>query len=383
MKQFIDEPEGFYIYVHKRATDGKVFYVGKGKNKRYCRFDNRSKLWLNIVNKHGLIIDIVKDKLQEWYAFELEYELIALHGRRDVDKGFLVNHTDGGEGMSGHVVTEDQKAKMRGRTKELSALYDNNLYTLNNYRTGETVEMTKTDMYNTFGITYAGLLRKSRGVASTYKGWYIPGEITRAEIDARLNEFKAEYCVNTDNTVYKLINIDSLEEFTGTRLNFLRVKGFKLDPLLHGSCLVRKRWTTVNIFKENGLSKLRNIGKGITNGRTDKTVYTFVNLISDELFVGTRIDFENEMQIKIGPLFHVKKNKTEPSLTQKHWCLLDNKELVLERQSGFYSKHTFMNTKTGDIFTGSRIEFQIKYKLNIKNLFVNNRTSHLNWIIVK
>lgn len=90
----------FYVYLHKRKTDGRVFYVGKGTSNRAWTSYSRSKFWKSIVDKHGLIVEIVSSDLQEWAAFELEASLIALYGRKDSGLGYLCNHSDGGEGNS-------------------------------------------------------------------------------------------------------------------------------------------------------------------------------------------------------------------------------------------------------------------------------------------
>lgn len=91
----------YYVYLHRKASSGEVFYVGKGKTRRaYDKF-GRSKWWQRTVAKHGLIVEIKESGLQEWYAFEREAELIAYYGRSDLNQGALVNTTDGGEGASG------------------------------------------------------------------------------------------------------------------------------------------------------------------------------------------------------------------------------------------------------------------------------------------
>ncbi len=113
----------FYVYLHRRLTDGKVFYVGKGRRSRSTRQSTRSKHWLNIVNKHGFYVEFYATGLQEWYAFELEIQLIAYYGREN-----LCNYTDGGEGCSGRMVSEEQKQKLRDlfSGKCLNGLYGNN-----------------------------------------------------------------------------------------------------------------------------------------------------------------------------------------------------------------------------------------------------------------
>ena len=42
----------YYIYFHINKTTGKVFYVGKGKDRRAWRKEGRSYYWNNIVNKY-------------------------------------------------------------------------------------------------------------------------------------------------------------------------------------------------------------------------------------------------------------------------------------------------------------------------------------------
>lgn len=96
----------FYVYVHKRASDGRVFYVGKGRNFRAFSKKGRNEYWHRIVAKHGYTVEIVQSGMQEWWAFELECELIALYGREN-----LCNLTDGGEGVSGAIRSEESKRK--------------------------------------------------------------------------------------------------------------------------------------------------------------------------------------------------------------------------------------------------------------------------------
>lgn len=104
-------PKDFYVYLHRRATTGEVFYVGKGRGKRAKVSTKRSKHWHAIVAKHGLIIEFVAVGLREWYALELETELISYYGRLDLGEGPLINLCDGGEGLSGHKPSLETRAK--------------------------------------------------------------------------------------------------------------------------------------------------------------------------------------------------------------------------------------------------------------------------------
>ena len=90
-----------YVYEHYIPGQELPFYVGKGYGYRAYQKGNRNRWWKNIVNKYGVIVKIVKDKVTEEQANKLEKELISKYGRRDLGTGVLVNMTDGGEGVRG------------------------------------------------------------------------------------------------------------------------------------------------------------------------------------------------------------------------------------------------------------------------------------------
>lgn len=104
----MQKPKDFYVYLHRRATDGKVFYVGKGTGKRaFEKSISRNAYWNRVVAKHGYIIEFYATGLQEWFALELEIQLIAYYGREN-----LCNLTDSGEGSSGYIFSKESKIKM-------------------------------------------------------------------------------------------------------------------------------------------------------------------------------------------------------------------------------------------------------------------------------
>ena len=102
----------FYVYVHRKATDGSVFYVGKGKGRRAWNKTHRSDYWKRVSDKYGLIVDIVLRFSSEMCALSFEMALIKLYGREN-----LCNLTDGGEGTSGYKVTDVTKRKISDSVK--------------------------------------------------------------------------------------------------------------------------------------------------------------------------------------------------------------------------------------------------------------------------
>jgi len=86
----------FYVYVHHRLSDGKIFYVGKGRKKRAWSVYRSNPYWKNTVAIHGFRAAIYESGLSEKEAFALEKRLIA---ELKESGASLVNRTDGGDGV--------------------------------------------------------------------------------------------------------------------------------------------------------------------------------------------------------------------------------------------------------------------------------------------
>jgi group I intron endonuclease len=137
-----------YLYTHTRLDTNEVFYVGIGSDKDYSRAyttHKRNKFWKNIVNKTKYEV-IIKEDNKTWdEIIQLEKYWISYYGRRDLNKGTLVNLTDGGEGTYGRLHSEETKAKIgkKSKLKVFSKEYREKLSKVtkgkNNHRYGKPV----------------------------------------------------------------------------------------------------------------------------------------------------------------------------------------------------------------------------------------------------
>jgi hypothetical protein len=111
----------YYVYILRDPRkENEPFYVGKGKDKRAKSHTNSNNddnpFKTNVINKikaAGLepIIEYHSENLTEGIAFIQEISLIKKYGRRDLGLGPLTNLTDGGEGSSGHIRSEEAQEK--------------------------------------------------------------------------------------------------------------------------------------------------------------------------------------------------------------------------------------------------------------------------------
>jgi hypothetical protein len=99
----------YYVYIHKKLTDGSVFYVGRGKGKRKTSRQNRNNHWKNIVAKHGFNVEVIEECL----TFEQSNEREIFWIQKYRDEGvILANITLGGGGVAGRKRTEDEKYRI-------------------------------------------------------------------------------------------------------------------------------------------------------------------------------------------------------------------------------------------------------------------------------
>jgi hypothetical protein len=99
-----------YVYRHIRVDKNEPFYIGIGNDKHFRRARQkirRNKIWYDIVNKTEFETEILIDNISWEDACKKEKEFILLYGRIDKKNGILANMTDGGNGTSGRIMSEE------------------------------------------------------------------------------------------------------------------------------------------------------------------------------------------------------------------------------------------------------------------------------------
>jgi hypothetical protein len=117
----------FYVYLHSAPERG-VFYVGKGIEARCKRIPRTHNIHHSrIIEKYGIknISVTLIPCASEQHAFELEIEMIASLKKAGVK---LANMTEGGEGASGYIHSEESKAKISIASSSRSELFRNKIY---------------------------------------------------------------------------------------------------------------------------------------------------------------------------------------------------------------------------------------------------------------
>ena len=103
-----------YTYAYLRE-DRTPYYIGKGTRKRIYSKNKRVK-----PPKDKSRIIFLKQNLTEEEAFKHEIYMIDVFGRKDLGTGILHNRTEGGEGISGWFLSEENKKNISDSKKNPS-----------------------------------------------------------------------------------------------------------------------------------------------------------------------------------------------------------------------------------------------------------------------
>lgn len=143
----------FYLYEMINPNKGLPFYVGKGKLNRYTNHFNfnssknhyKINTIKNILSKNEkVIIKIIFRSDDELLVLKKENELVLKYGRLNNGTGILTNLTDGGEGLSGFIPSDE----LRKRWSESRKGQDNGMYNKKHTQTSkEKISNTKKEKY--------------------------------------------------------------------------------------------------------------------------------------------------------------------------------------------------------------------------------------------
>jgi hypothetical protein len=103
----------FYTYAYLRLKDRTPYYIGKGQGNRAWA---KHRKGISVPKDLSRIL-ILKSGLSEEEAWRHEIYMVAVFGRKDLGTGILHNRTDGGEGASGAVRSEEFKRKVGDRVR--------------------------------------------------------------------------------------------------------------------------------------------------------------------------------------------------------------------------------------------------------------------------
>lgn len=347
---------GFYVYIHRRKTTGEVFYIGKGRRRRAWSSSGRNKHWGYVAKKHGFTVEIYTSNLQEWYAFELEKDLIAYYGRVQDNTGPLVNYTDGGEGPSG---LDCPSA-------------DLNSYNFYNYKTGQTFSGLRINFKKHFNVDPAPLFQKqSDRVDINVAGWLLYDKEIPSEV--RIGS-AGKLGTKLDKTVYNFINMKSGEVYQGTKLDFREKTGLETGNMFHKG-VANKHWFCIEV--SDLMNMYYSVNEGRPNPNADNSIYTFENFNGD-VFTGTRLEMAETNKVKTEVLFCI-----NPVLTCKGWFLQEKKEEVFKSKNDF-DKYTFYNINTGESLLTTRRKFQDSHMdVAIHHVLDGNCTTIKGWTVLE
>lgn len=207
----------FYVYIHRRATDNTIFYVGKGNGRRAWARSGRNRHWKFVEQKHGFKAEIVRSGMSEACAFTLEAIVV-----RNIGIENLANLCLGGGGATGWKHTDEAKKRI-GEGGKGRPLHPNSLKALQARRGAKLSDEHKAKI----GMANKGRTRTMpdeirRKIAASHIG-IRPSAETLAKMSAsKMGQRKREQNNKFDRTI-RVFRHDAHGEFVGPSYD-LRVK---------------------------------------------------------------------------------------------------------------------------------------------------------------
>lgn len=210
----------FYVYAHRRESDGRIFYVGKGTGRRAFNFTHRSVLWKRCYAKHGCKVEIIFNDLPEVCAFSIEKAMIASIGRSR-----LANLSDGGEGVSSPS-DETRRLKSKRFSGAGNPQHDPIVHVFWNKDYGK-IFCTKHTFRKCFGFESSLVSRLVSGGLKTLKGWrlYENKEIKAGKDGPNKSTLRMDYLfTNEDGRIFRGNPHDFCKEFALDKTNVYKLR---------------------------------------------------------------------------------------------------------------------------------------------------------------
>lgn len=351
----------YYVYIHRKKSDNSIFYVGKGSGVRAWDLVKRNELWKKVANKYGVKVEIYKKGMQEWYAYEIEKDLILKHGKISNKTGILTNITDGGDGGGSAFPCWKKDVEVR------------NYY---NPATEDFFSGTRDDFKRKFGFSINPLFAKKN---KQYKGW-VKADASEEDVERVIHGTYGKFNPNKDSSIYKMINFKTGEVFIGTRVDFKAKFGYKLDALysLKTKSKFLKGWYIDGSVSQEEIMAAESNYTGIYNPRTNKNKYELKHINGVGYVCGDRLYLQNTVGKHVYHLFCESSN----ALTHNGWYLLTKEAEVAKK---YDIKEYRLTNKDGREFLGTIYLFRELYRKEgtyITDLMNGKAKSVLGWKIV-
>lgn len=297
----------FCVYLHRKATNGEIFYVGKGKGRRPYDLSVRNNLWKKIKDKYGIIVEVYMDGLQEWYAYELEHSLIIGYGKICDGTGILSNILDG---------HEDRYESKHGSNSPYAKKGD---YTFRRLKDNEVFIGTRTKFEEKYNIRSSPLFRINNYYTN---GWILEDKLFPSEIaQLEMREAGIDPWLR-DANLYLFFNVETKEILKCTKLYFyqlgklqsnqikklfIRAGGKEEGRLLKGWAILG---ITPKSYIDSALLRVEITGSLIAKN-VDKTIYKFTNEISGEVYVGYRYKFSKHIGVTVNRITSLLNSSTK------------------------------------------------------------------------
>ena len=185
-------PNRFYTYAYLRE-DRTPYYIGKGTEKRI--FEKRKRCCRPPKDKSRIIF--LKQNITEEEAFKHEIYMIAVFGRIDLGTGILHNRTDGGEGASGAVVSEETRRKISEATKGKNNPFYNKSHSEESRR--KISEAAKGENNYWCGKSHSNETKKKISQANKGENHPLYGKSHSEETKIKMSEVKKGKCFSEEH----------------------------------------------------------------------------------------------------------------------------------------------------------------------------------------